>query len=102
MIQIKDAIRKLIYDEVHDESRPGQSVIAKCILGKEDWKFRADIKHVLKPFKEEKEICKAQKCVTVSLFPIFIKIIRQELGSIKLGLKSIKSPDTHRRNGRGF
>jgi hypothetical protein len=87
MIRIKDAIRKLIYDEVYDESRPGQSVIAKCILGNDDWQYLAGIKHVLKRFKEGQEICEAQKYVTVSRVPIFIKTIREELGRIKLGLK---------------
>jgi hypothetical protein len=81
MLRLKDSVRKLIYDDVYDESHLGQSVIAKCILDKYDWESLADIKHALKTFKEGQEIFE------ISIFPIFIKTIRQELGSIRLGLK---------------
>jgi hypothetical protein len=68
MLRLKDSIRKLIYDEVYDESRPGQSAIAKCTIDKDDWQCLADIKHFLNPFKEGQEICEAQKCATVCVF----------------------------------
>jgi hypothetical protein len=79
MLKLKSHIRQLYYEELDDETRTDVSVLDKCCLTKDDCGTLENVQHVLEPFKEGKKICKAHKYVTLSLVPIFIKTIHQEL-----------------------
>jgi hypothetical protein len=87
MLRLKEPIKKLLYNEIFDDTQNDTSILHKCHMNKDDWKFLADIKHVHQPFKEGQAICEVQKFVTTSLVPIFVKTIRQELGVIKGALE---------------
>jgi hypothetical protein len=87
MLRLKEPIKKLLYNEIFDDTRNDTSILHKCHMGKDDWQCLSDIKHVLQPFKEGQAICEGQKFVTTSLIQIFVKTIRQELGGIKGALE---------------
>jgi uncharacterized membrane protein YheB (UPF0754 family) len=79
IIRPKIPIQQLFYEELEDEEQKNESTISKCALTRDDWECLGNIKYVLEPFKEIQKICEAQNYVILSLVPILIKIICQEL-----------------------
>jgi hypothetical protein len=65
MLRLKEPIKKLLYNEIFDNTQNDTSILHKCHMNKDNWKCLADIKHVIQPFKEGQAICEGQKFVTI-------------------------------------